>query len=84
MSKKSQILGAPSIVPGDPEITANIERTATLQCRAFGSPKPRVTWLKNGVKLLDEQMRSGSGKYARLPDDSLLIQSLILSDFFPN
>uniref|UniRef100_A0A914UY04 Ig-like domain-containing protein n=1 Tax=Plectus sambesii TaxID=2011161 RepID=A0A914UY04_9BILA len=42
----------PSIVPSPETVRLNIERTATLPCRATGHPAPEISWQKNGVPIV--------------------------------
>ena len=62
--------GVPTIMPSPDRVHVNIERTATLQCRVIGVPRPEVAWRKAGVPV--EQLGE---RYVVLPDDSLMIES---------
>ncbi|KAH7706510.1 CBR-HIM-4 protein [Aphelenchoides avenae] len=66
---------APTIMPSPDRVYVNIERNATLQCRVIGVPKPEVTWKKARVPV--EQL---GDRYVVLPDNSLMIQSVLLED----
>ena len=67
--------GAPTIVPSPDTVHVQIERTATLPCRAAGIPKPKVHWLKNNKPISELAEK----RYNQLPDDSLLIKGTFLN-----
>lgn len=60
--------GTPPVIVRDPSDTVVVKNSpTTLKCRATGSPKPKIHWLQNGVKLDDD----GSGRRFLLPGGSL-------------
>ncbi|VDM60006.1 unnamed protein product [Angiostrongylus costaricensis] len=70
-------LGAmPSIVPSPETVRVNIERQATLQCRAVGHPSPAISWQRDGVPL----EIVGNSRYTVLPDGNLLITNAQVED----
>ncbi|KJH48754.1 immunoglobulin I-set domain protein [Dictyocaulus viviparus] len=66
----------PSIIPSPETVRVNIERQATLQCRAVGQPTPTITWQRDGVPL--ESI--GNPRYTMLPDGNLLITNAQVED----
>ncbi|KAJ1352355.1 hypothetical protein KIN20_008678 [Parelaphostrongylus tenuis] len=66
----------PSIVPSPETVRVNIERQATLQCRAVGHPSPTISWQRDGVPLEVVD----SPRYTVLPDGNLLITNAQLED----
>ncbi|KAH7700682.1 CBR-HIM-4 protein, partial [Aphelenchoides avenae] len=66
---------APTIMPSPDRVHVNIELNVTLPCRVIGVPKPEVIWEKARVPV--EQLGE---RYVVLPDDSLMIQSVLLED----
>lgn len=49
----------PAIAPGPSNLTLTAHSPASLPCEASGSPKPLVTWWKDGQKL-DFRLQQGA------------------------
>lgn len=49
----------PAIAPGPSNLTLTAYSPASLPCEARGSPKPLVTWWKDGQKL-DLRLQQGA------------------------
>ncbi|KAL3078999.1 hypothetical protein niasHS_014781 [Heterodera schachtii] len=69
----------PSIVPGPDSVFAEIQRTVSIPCRAFGVPKPQIRWLINGEPIGTGE-RGEKERIVHLPDDSLLIKEVQTTD----
>uniref|UniRef100_A0A0K2VB06 Papilinlike [Apis florea] n=1 Tax=Lepeophtheirus salmonis TaxID=72036 RepID=A0A0K2VB06_LEPSM len=63
------------IVPTETDITLSLGSPATLECLAYGFPKPSVTWWKDR-----EMLPMSSEQHTQNPDFSLHIRSLNLRD----
>ena len=61
------------VVPHD--MTALSGTTVQLPCRAQGSPRPQIKWLKDG-----HEMPSGQVRYDIRPDGSLIVQNVTVED----
>ncbi|RCN28810.1 immunoglobulin I-set domain protein, partial [Ancylostoma caninum] len=73
---KVDVGSMPSIVPSPETVRVNIERQATLQCRAIGHPPPTISWQRDGVPLENID----HSRYTVLPDGNLLIMNAQLED----
>ncbi|XP_060245885.1 hemicentin-2 [Meriones unguiculatus] len=65
-----RVLEPPAIAPGPSNLTLTAHSPASLPCEATGSPKPLVTWWKDGQKL---DFRLQQGAYRLLPSNALLL-----------
>ncbi|XP_046728282.1 hemicentin-1 isoform X2 [Silurus meridionalis] len=74
-SMELRVYVAPSIRPGNFNVTLLKGRRAVLSCEAFGVPPPQVNWKRNGHTL-----NTDSGTYRLIPSGSLLIISPSLED----
>ncbi|XP_078407396.1 LOW QUALITY PROTEIN: hemicentin-1-like [Cetorhinus maximus] len=72
-----QVLGAPTISPAPTNITAVANVQAELSCEVSGTPKPEVTWKKNGKPL---NFNLQQNMYRLLPSGSLVILSATTQD----
>ncbi|XP_075041291.1 hemicentin-2 [Mixophyes fleayi] len=70
-----EIQVVPSILPGPSVVSAHVNQTALLPCRAEGLPAPTVTWRKDGSQLSVEMSR-----LEFLKDGSLRIPQALLQD----
>ncbi|EYB86260.1 hypothetical protein Y032_0282g1275 [Ancylostoma ceylanicum] len=73
---KVDVGSMPSIVPSPETVRVNIERQATLQCRAIGHPPPTISWQRDGIPLENID----HSRYTVLPDGNLLIMNAQLED----
>lgn len=64
----------PKIEQNPNSITVNVSDPVTLECRASGEPKPKISWFKDGAQLSTAQ----SAKYTLIHDSSLFIFSASL------
>ncbi|XP_055255516.1 hemicentin-2 isoform X3 [Moschus berezovskii] len=65
----------PTIQPGPPTVSASVNQTTLLPCQADGTPRPLVSWRKDGVPL-----DLGSPRFQVLPEGSLRIQPVLTQD----
>ncbi|GCB63164.1 hypothetical protein scyTo_0013161 [Scyliorhinus torazame] len=72
-----QVLGAPTISPAPTNVTALANLQAELTCEVSGTPKPEVTWKKNGKPLNFDLQQN---MYRLLPSGSLAILSATTQD----
>uniref|UniRef100_UPI00398EE55D hemicentin-1-like n=1 Tax=Pristiophorus japonicus TaxID=55135 RepID=UPI00398EE55D len=72
-----QVLGAPTISPAPTNVTAVANVQAKLSCEVSGTPKPEVTWKKNGKPL---NFNLQQNVYRLLPLGSLVIISATTRD----
>lgn len=56
----------PAIAPSPTDLTLTAYSPASLPCEARGSPKPLVTWWKDGQKL-DLRPQQGAYRYCVVP-----------------
>ena len=78
----------PKIEQHPNSVTVNVSDPVTLECRASGSPKPRITWFKDNQPLnvidrnespLDSALNpAASNKYTLIHDSNLFIFSAAL------
>lgn len=67
---------APKIDQHPNSIIVNVSDPVTLECRASGSPKPVITWLKDGQALdLPSQNSPSANRYTLIHDSNLFIYS---------
>ncbi|XP_055516059.1 hemicentin-1-like [Leucoraja erinacea] len=72
-----QVLGAPVISPSPTNVTAVANTQAQMSCEVSGSPKPEVTWKKNGKPL---NFNLQQNMYRLLPSGSMLVLSVTTED----
>ncbi|XP_021050559.1 hemicentin-2 [Mus pahari] len=65
-----RVFEPPAIVPGPSNLTLTAHSPASLPCEARGSPKPLVTWWKDGQKL---DLHLQQGAYRLLPSNALFL-----------
>ncbi|EGW11982.1 Hemicentin-1, partial [Cricetulus griseus] len=65
-----RVLEPPTIAPGPSNLTLTAHSPASLPCEAKGSPKPLVSWWKDGQKL---DFRLQQDAYRLLPSNALLL-----------
>ncbi|GAB1286208.1 Hemicentin-2 [Apodemus speciosus] len=65
-----RVFEPPTIAPGPSNLTLMAHSPASLPCEARGSPKPLVTWWKDGQKL---DFRLQQGAYRLLPSNALFL-----------
>uniref|UniRef100_A0A8C6W1G7 Hemicentin 2 n=1 Tax=Nannospalax galili TaxID=1026970 RepID=A0A8C6W1G7_NANGA len=65
-----RVFEPPAIAPGPSNLTLTAHNPASLPCEASGSPKPVVTWWKDGQKL-DFHLQQEA--YRLLPSNALLL-----------
>lgn len=76
---------APKIDQHPNSIIVNVSDPVTLECRASGEPKPKITWFKDGQQLEITELSpaaaaasSSGNKYALIHDSNLFIFSASL------
>ncbi|XP_035116299.2 hemicentin-2 isoform X2 [Callithrix jacchus] len=67
-----QVFEPPAIAPSPSDLTLTAHTPASLPCESSGSPKPLVTWWKDGQKL---DFRLQQGTYRLLPSNALLLEA---------
>ena len=68
-------LEPPGIIHITPEVTASVNDHIELQCVAFGSPHPSISWMFNGVYVPSKVIGSNN-----LPVDQLVYSILVMQN----
>lgn len=71
--QQQQTQAQPKIEQHPNSIIVNISDPVTLECRASGEPKPKITWLKDG-----NQLELLANRYTLIHDSNLFIFSATL------